>query len=75
MSIDRFVKRVEKLEEQHEPETDNGILVCIPDNCRGPAPMHGRRGNVIIYDKDHPVELFMTPEERGRGRPPAPCPQ
>jgi hypothetical protein len=70
--VEKFIKRIETLEEQHEEEEENRVLALIPDNGRGPTGT-GRHGNVIVYDEQHPAESFMRSEER-RGRPPAPCP-
>lgn len=63
-TIDQIKQKIGELEEHHEQEIDSGVLICIPDNGRDPAAGPGRHGNIIVYDKGHPPESFMTPEER-----------
>lgn len=75
-TIDQIKRKLGLLEERHEKEAEGDkVLYALPDNGRAPGIGPGRYGNMILYDKDHPAELFMTPEEQRRGRPPAPCPE
>ncbi|HNX18261.1 MAG TPA: hypothetical protein PKM50_08060 [Methanoregula sp.] len=60
-TIEQLKKRAEKLAEQNG---GNAVLVCIPDNGRNPTLGIGRQGSVIVYDKDHPAESFMSPAEQ-----------
>jgi hypothetical protein len=60
-TIDQIKRKVGALEEQHEVEEGGDkVLLLIPDNGRAPGTGPGRYGNMILYDKDHPAESFMT---------------
>ncbi len=72
-TIEKNRKQIDDFEQQHEEAEENGTRVCLPDNGRDPEHGCGRFGSLIIYGKDHPVELFLKPDER-KGRPPAPSP-